>query len=70
MNTETGVLISMDELRDLSLKEQGRYTPVENKDMTRKQFDNKKISLHDHRSKLGKRLTHIRKSRNMQRGNK
>lgn len=31
--------------------------------MTKKQFAKKQVSLHDHRSKLGKQLTTIRKSK-------
>jgi uncharacterized protein YecA (UPF0149 family) len=43
------------------------FVEVDEEDMTAKQRDTKKVSLKDHRSKLGKQLTYERKERKLNR---
>lgn len=70
MNTNNGNIEFMrdilgDEMDAMSLHEQQEaleiknYVPIDPEDMTRKQRRESKVSLNDHRSKLGKRLTAI-----------
>jgi len=61
MDTRTGELISQDDLA--LMKSIGDFVTVDDKDMTKKQRKEMKVSLKDHRSKLGKKLTYERKAR-------
>jgi len=64
MNLETGKIkkYSKDELNQLEQLKQ-KLIEIEEKDMTEKQKKNMQVSLKDHRSKLGKKLTEERKKR-------
>lgn len=59
MNTNTGAIIPIEAYEDLS-EDQQDHVEVLRKNMTAKQGFNNQVSLHDHRSKLGKQLTGIR----------
>lgn len=70
MNTNTGEISKFFELE----KELGKdmlkeglanklYVPIEEEDMTKKQVAEQKVSLKDHTSVLGKKLTEVRKER-------
>lgn len=70
MNTDTGNIEFMkdifgEKLEEMSLLERQEelelknYVPIDPEDMTRKQRRERKVSLSDHRSKLGKQLTAI-----------
>lgn len=62
MNTENG------NLRQFGEKEfiPDNFVEVSENDMTKKQKKNKKVSLKDHKSKLGKKLTEERGKRKIQ----
>ena len=45
---------------DLAKRFGGRFVEIDPDDMTGKQKDERQVSLHDHRSKLGVRLTEMR----------
>ena len=62
MNTNDGTIHEMTKA-DLMEMNGGPMVEVNKKDMTLKQKKNKKVSLHDHRSKLGQQLTRERKMR-------
>ena len=70
MNTETGVIKELHELENMSIQERGNFVEILNKDMTTQQSINRKVSLHDNKSKLGKQFTEIRKSRIIQRNHR
>ncbi len=70
MNTDNGKIGSIrdllgDKMDEMSLQEQieelksKNYIQIDPKDMTQKQKREQKVSLNDHRSKLGKQLTSI-----------
>lgn len=67
MNTNTGEIKELHELKDFQIEEKEDFVKILNEDMTKKQTQNKRVSLHDRKSKLGKQLTEIRKSRKLQR---
>jgi uncharacterized protein YecA (UPF0149 family) len=67
MNNETGELLEFREAQSIAMQ-RGRpleemFTGVEEEDMTAKQKETKQVSLKDHRSKLGKKLTSVRRRR-------
>lgn len=66
MNIETGEITT-----DMNVikKEIEKYIPINTEDMNRKQKREMKVSLHDHKSKLGKILTEHRKLTKNQRRN-
>jgi hypothetical protein len=75
MNTNTGEIKEFFDLSEeikesFGKSEDPEWVEVSNDDMTKKQIQNKKVSLHDNRSKLGRKFTEIRKSRKMQRTQK
>ena len=55
MNTKTGEIIPFDELMKLSLWEQEDYIDINDDELTEKQRKNRKVSLKDNRSVLGKK---------------
>ena len=65
MNTETG------NLRELNSQDIGTLldseVKVNSKDLTKKQKKERKVSLKDHRSKVGKQLTQARRKIKVQR---
>ncbi len=48
-------------LKDISEDDLKHFTVVRTPEMTKKQMEEKQVSLKDHRSKLGKKLTKKRK---------
>ena len=54
MNSETGRVMSDEEVKQLGTVEQAKCIPISKADMTEKQFANMQVSTHDTRSKLGK----------------
>jgi hypothetical protein len=60
MNIDTGKIIDNDKYKSLFEDQKQKYEEVYISDMTDKQKKNKQVSLNDHTSELGKRLTHIR----------
>jgi hypothetical protein len=67
MNTNNGTIIDPEAFNDLLEDEKKDYVIVENRDMTKKQQREQKVSLHDHRSKLGKQLTQARQQKRFNR---
>ena len=63
MNTDTGKILDQEEL-EKAFGEipvlPSNFVEIMQSDMTKKQAQHKQVSLKDHRSKLGKQLTHIR----------
>lgn len=73
MNLETGELKSFDfkeELIKALEKEQGKAVQIDPKEATRKQLEEMKVSLMDHKSNLGKILTEERKKKDYSKLNK
>ncbi len=70
MNTNTGNIISHEDLlkNNPSKEFLENFVDVNNMDMTRKQRETKQVSLKDHKSILGKKLTAIRKEKIVHRG--
>ena len=60
MNTNTGVIIPGEAYDNLPEDQKHGHVEILTKDMTAKQSFKNQVSLHDHRSKLGKQLTSIR----------
>jgi hypothetical protein len=67
MNIETGEIIygENNKMLELFLKDQKNVVSIAESDMTKKQKINKKVSLKDHKSKLGKKLTEKRKEKRL-----
>lgn len=65
MNTNTGELLCLTSKEIEILNDE--FIEVNAEDMTKKQKENQAVSLKDHRSKLGKKLTLERKQRKIQR---
>ncbi len=63
MNTNTGNIIPKEVYDALSEIEKIDHVQIETNHMTKIQKANSKVSLHDHRSTLGKQLTSIRSNR-------
>ena len=67
MNTDTGKIYDPEEIEemfgDIPVLP-NNFIEVMQFDMTKKQAQHKQVSLKDHRSKLGKQLTHTRRERN------
>ena len=65
MQKSTGAILSMEEAKDLSsfLNQpfESDFIEVKEEEMTKKQKMNHSVSLNDHRSKLGIKLTKARK---------
>lgn len=59
----SGLLEAQEEANGLGQNFADMFCAVEEKDMTKKQKKEKKVSLKDHRSKLGVKLTYERKER-------
>ena len=67
MDTRTGELLTEEEMKDRMKSFDSLlsdFVSVEEKEMTPKQKVTSKVSLKDHRSKLGKKLTVARHQRN------
>jgi len=60
MNTDTGNIIPKEVYDAFSEIEKIDHVHIQTNHMTKIQKANSKVSLHDHRSKLGKQLTNIR----------
>ena len=60
MNTNTGTIIPHEVYENLSEDQKQDHVEILRKNMTAKQSFNNQVSLHDHRSMLGKKLTGIR----------
>lgn len=65
MNTQTGGLVTEFELKELSEELKEDYVEINPDFATKMQMASRKVSLHDHRSVLGKQLTQERKQRNL-----
>ena len=67
MNTDTGKIYDQEELEkafgDIPVLP-NNFIEVMQSDMTKKQAQHKQVSLKDHSSKLGKKLTQARRERN------
>ena len=67
MNTDTGKIYDREEMEkmlgDIPVLP-NNFIEIMQSDMTNKQAQHKQVSLKDHRSKLGKQLTHVRRERN------
>lgn len=66
MNVNDGTIQGMTEEQANALSD---FIGVNKSEMTLKQEMSKRVSLHDHRSKLGKKLTNERSKRNIRRNN-
>lgn len=62
MNTNTGEILNLEDLKKLNLTEDQmkEWVEVEEEQLTKKQKKEQLVSLFDHRSSLGKQLTDIR----------
>ena len=60
MDTRSGKIEFLENLTD---DEKKHYIEIMEESMTEKQAEERKVSLHDHRSKLGKQLTGERQKR-------
>lgn len=69
MNIDNGELVNLEDYPELTKQMAesfaNNFLSVEDKDITKLQKINKKVSLKDHRSVLGKQLTKARMRRNM-----
>jgi len=61
MNINTGEIKEFDEKSNLLEKLTKEWIEIQKKDMTKKQKKEMKVSLKDHKSKLGKKLTKTKK---------
>ena len=62
MNTNTGEILGLEDLKKLNLteKQMNDWVEVDGEQMTDKQKKQQSVSLFDHRSSLGKQLTEVR----------
>ncbi len=62
MNTRTGELLTLEERTQIidECDAAIRFIAVEQSEMTKKQRQTHQVSLHDHRSTLGRKLTNAR----------
>ena len=65
MDTRTGELKDLEELKGISKDMMEHFVGVDEKAMTEKQAEEKKVSLNDHISVLGKKLTKERERRGL-----
>lgn len=71
MNIDTGEIRHFSESEGIELAKllkRENWVPIEEKDMTEKERKEKRVSLHDYRSKLGKELTKNRKRKLKRKG--